>query len=49
MAKMQKVEVLMSKRLREDIDKYRKLSGESISGYIRQALYDRVTSNREQK
>lgn len=42
MAKMKRVEVLMSKKLRKDIDEYRVLSGESISGYIRKALYERV-------
>lgn len=49
MAKMQRVEVLMSKRLRKYIDKYRILSGETISGYIRQALYERVFSSKQQK
>lgn len=49
MAKMQRVEVLISKSLRKDIDKYRILSGESISGYIRKALYERVFSSRQQK
>ncbi len=48
MARMQRVEVLMSKRLRKDIDKYRKLSGESISGYIRMALYERVLNIKQQ-
>ncbi len=47
MAKMQRIEVLLSKKLRKSIDEYRSLSGQSISGYIRQALYDRVISSKE--
>lgn len=49
MTKMQRVEVLMSKRLRKDIDKYRVLSGESISGYIRRALNERVLDIKQRK
>lgn len=49
MTKMQRVEVLMSVRLRKDIDKYRKLDGESISGYIRRAVYERSFKLKKQK
>ncbi len=49
MARMQRVEVLMSKKLRKDIDKRRMISGESISGYIRKALYERVFNIKQQK
>lgn len=49
MTKIQRVEVLMSTRLRKSIDEYRVLSGESISGYIRRALYERVINIKKQK
>ena len=49
MTKMQKIEVLMSTRLRKAIDKYRILSEESISGYIRRAVYERVNNVKKQK
>lgn len=42
MARMIKVNVNFPKSLRKEIDKARALTGESISGYIRQALKERV-------
>lgn len=42
MARMIKVNVNFPKSLRKEIDKARALTGESISGYIRQALQERV-------
>lgn len=49
MIKMQRVEILMSIKLRKAIDKHRMLSGESISGYIRRAAYERVLSIKQRK
>ena len=49
MARMQRVEVLLSKKLRKDIDEYRVLTGESISGYIRRALYERLITRKKQE
>lgn len=42
MSRMVKVKVNFPKSLRKEIDKARVLTGESISGYILKAAYDRA-------
>lgn len=49
MARMQRIEVLMSTKLRKSIDECRAVSGESISGYMRRVLYAHILSTKQQK
>lgn len=49
MSRMQRIEVLMSTKMRKAIDKQRALTGESISGYLRKALQERVNEYKRVK